>query len=150
MLRNTYSWYPERSVELFDLQDDLDNLAHSKQQGKDLSELISIFVFATITISLGLLTRPSELSEASSGWAGFLVETFTTLFVSVIVFLAFHLVDMRRDRQIPLIVPLSERKGEYTLFFRYKRDLMTANAVSALVIVMMVIVFASLLYTKWL
>ena len=149
-LRDGYLAAPADGREFFDLQDDLDVVAHSKQQGKDFSELMAIFMFAGTTIALGLLGRPEDLNIMTSGWSGFLTEIFTTVFVSVVVFLAFHLVDMRRDRQIPLIVPLSDGPDEYALFFRYKPGLMVANLISVLLIVLVVVVFGSLLYAKWL
>ena len=148
-LRNGFSSEPEDVAEYFDLQNDLDAVAHSKQQGKDFSELIAIFVFALITIALGLLSRPADISPDSVGWSGFLTEVFVALFISVIVFLAFHLIDMRRDRQIPLIVAHSDAKDEYILFFRYKPDLLMANIVSIVVMVLMICVFVALLYVKW-
>lgn len=149
-LRDGFLESPNDADAFFKLQDELDGLAHSKQQGKDFSELISIFVFAGITIALGLMARPSDTAWPVAGWTGFLTETFTALLVSVIVFLAFHLVDMRRDRQIPLIVPIEDTTDEYGLFFRYRSDIMFANLVSVLLILFMAAVFGSLLYFKWL
>ena len=149
-IRDAYMGSRGDEGELFDLQNSLDVVCHSKQQGKDFSELISIFVFACVTVVLGLLARPSGIDVEVSGWEGFLTETFTTLFVSVIVFLAFHLVDMRRDRQIPLVVPVRDSREEYALFFRYRQELLIANLVSVLVMLFLVGVFAALLYSKWL
>ena len=111
--------------------------------------MISIFIFATITVALVILSRPHEVSEGSDAWTAFLIEMFGVLFVSTIVFLAFLLIDMRRDRQIPLIVPTESGSYEYTLFFRHKSDLKLANFISVTIVVFLVAVFSYLLYTKW-
>ena len=149
ILRDAYLASPEDGEDLFRLQDSLDAVAHSKQQGKDLSELISIFIFAAITVALVILGRPDELNDVSESWSAFLIEMFGVMFVATIVFLAFLLIDMRRDRQIPLIVPIETGSSEYTLFFRHKTHLKLANVVSVMIVLFLVSVFSYLLYTKW-
>ena len=136
--------------DFFELQEDLDDLAHTKQKGKDFSELLAIIIFAGITIVLGLMARPAALRPIDGGWNGYLEELFTTLFVSVIAFLAFHLLDMRRDGQLPLIVLHPERHKEYILFFRHKSRGSTTLVVSLAIVSAMIVLFASLLYSKWL
>ena len=51
----------------------LDKLAHSKQQGRDIVELLSLNAFAVVTIGLGLLARPVELGV--SPWSGLSVRS---------------------------------------------------------------------------
>ena len=128
----------------------LDQLAHSKQQGKDISELISICIFAGITVSLGLLARPLKLGPIQLGWTGFLSELFVTLFVSIVAFLAFNLFDMRRDRLIPLISQTSDNPQRLTLFFRHRSDPVLPQRMSVLITILIIVMFTVLLYDKWL
>lgn len=136
-------------AEIFELQLKFDKLAHSKQQGRDFAELISICLVALITVMLGLFARPRELMLASSGWSGFMTELFSTIFVSIVAFLSFNLLDMRRDREIPLIVEMPGAFRQFGLFFRHKRNIAIAQTVSVIIVVAMVVLFAALLHDKW-
>ena len=154
---------PDTSVTLADfrdLEEDLDRLAHSRQQGRDFSELISISLFALITVVLGTVTRPSHLEFSDDRWSGFLIEFFIALFVSVIAFLTFNLFDLRRNREI-LVMARVERSMEesslvsrfgthdHQLFFRHKRNVSVAQTISVIIVSALIVLFASLLYYKW-
>ena len=154
---------PSAAVTLRDfgeLEEDLDRLAHSRQQGRDFSELISISLFAFITVILGTVTRPSHLTFSDDRWSGFLIELFVALFVSVIAFLTFNLFDLRRNREI-LVMARVERSMEdsnlvsrfgthdHQLFFRHKRNVSVAQTISVIIVSALIILFASLLYYKW-
>ena len=157
----------EIRIELNELEWQLDTITHSKQQGRDFSELMSLTIFAAITILLGVGARPAGLDLSSSGWSGFLTELFAMLFVATIAFLAVNLFDIRRDREIPLIVGIDARQQEeasaatddgeelkpaqeYILFFRQRRDLAAQRVIAVLVTLGLCLLFGALLYSKWL
>ena len=126
----------------------LDKLAHSKQQGRDIVELLSLNAFAVVAIGLGLLARPVELGD--SPWSGFLSEVFILLFVSTVAFLCVNLFDLRRDRETPLVVSVEQFDGDHGVFSRYKRDLTVHRIMAVVISIAMSIVFCWLLYSKWL
>lgn len=133
----------------------LDVIAHSKQQGRDFSELISLTIFAVITIALGVAAHPASIVTSTHGWAPFLTELFAMLFVSTIGFLAANLFDLRRDREMPLLIGLHGDGGEpegreYILFFRHKRELTAQRAIAVLLTLGVCAVYGVLLYSKWL
>ncbi len=78
------------------LQHELDMLVHSKQQGRNLSELVVLSIFAIIMLIISLSTRPNLVS-----WSGFLVDLFAMLFAAATVFLTVNIFDRRRDRSHP-------------------------------------------------
>ena len=137
-------------VELYDLQMRLDKLAHSKQQGRDFAELISICLVALMTVLLGLFARPGDLMPLGGQWSGFLTELFATIFVSIVAFLSFNLLDMRREREVPILAAVPDRTSQYSLFFRHKRDIAIAQTISVVIVLAMVVLFAVLLHGKWL
>lgn len=132
------------------LRKQFDILVHSKQQGKDFAELIAIVLFAALTAALVVTTRPILTLSDPPNWGGFVVELFGTFMVSIVVFLTFNLMDMRRDRHIPLMVPLSGQRFQHGLFFRHKQDLTAARIISTTIVVLMIVLVVLLLRDKWL
>ena len=132
------------------LRKQFDILVHSKQQGKDFAELIAIVLFAALTAALVVTTRPALSLSDPPNWGGFVIEVFGTFMVSVVVFLAFNLMDMRRDRHIPLLVPLPGQRFEHGLFFRHKQNLTAARIISTMIVVLMIALVVLLLREKWL
>ena len=126
----------------------LDKLAHNKQQGRDFAELLSLVVFAVSTVGLGIFTRPISMRTIDSGMTGFLSELFAVLLVATVAFLAFHLFDIRRERSLPLLVPISG-STDLRLYFRQQRDLAVHRAIAVLISAAMILMFAFLLYDKW-
>ena len=127
-------------------------IVHSKQQGRDIVELLSLVAFALVTIGLGLLSRP-EVTTSSGAWSGFLSEVFVLLFASTIAFLCVNLFDIRRERESPLMVRLDQRDGSgegHRLFFRFQGDQIWRNVAAVLISLAMSVVFCILLYGKWL
>lgn len=127
----------------------LDAVTHSKQQGRDIVELLSLVAFALITIGLALLARPIPLGMVGA-WSGFLLEVFVLVLVSTVAFLCFNLFDIRGDRETPLIVMLQEDGNDYRLFFRSKQKGASQNRLAVIISIVMAIVFVGLLYGKWL
>ncbi len=140
----------EHATSLESVAVQLDRFAHSKQQGRDIVELISLTAFAIVTVGLGLLARPSSLAGSHAAWSGFLSEVFLMLFVSTISFLCVNLFDIRLHRETPLLYSEQKLMGDYVLFFRYKQDLLVQHVASVLISVAMSVTFCVLLYHKWL
>ena len=72
----------------------LDALAPSKQQDITQGEMLALFIFAGITVSLALLSRPPD----TEGWTRLLLDIFAILISSVIFFLVVNVWDLRRER----------------------------------------------------
>ena len=121
----------------------LDKFAHSRQQGRDFTELVALLLFASSTGVIGLTARPPDLTP----WTGFLTEMFTVLLVSTISFLAFYLFDMRRTRRLPVI---DEIEGKGSVYFRTTIELRWPRIWALTLTFGMCIVFAYLLYSRWL
>ena len=75
-------------------ESELDALVRSKQGGQELGEISAIVVFATLTIYVTLATRPEEVRC----WTLLLVELFSALMSSVVIFLVEFIVGWGRDR----------------------------------------------------
>lgn len=137
------------------VQTKLDMLMHSKQQGRDIVELLSLTSFAFVTIGLGLLARQAVLgATGGTAWSGFLSEVFMLLFASTVAFLLMNLFDLRREREAPLIVAMRDKHdketGEFGVFFRYKERLPVHLIGAILISVTMAGLFIGLFYDKWL
>ena len=137
-----------RSIRSIEKQ--LDTVVHSKQQGRDIVELLSLMAFAAVTIGLGLLSRPDGLDPSRPSWNGFLSEVFVLVFVSTVAFLCANLFDIRRDREAPLLVSVEEFDYDHRLFFRHGRDLTAKHIAAVLISLTMSATFCVLLYDKWL
>lgn len=140
----------EDALLLLELEKELDGVTHSKQQGRDIVELLSLTTFAGMTVALGLLAVPPGLDSGYGLWTGFLSEVFVMLFVSTIAFLCFNLFDIRRDRETPLLVTSPAFGDDYWLFFRRVQDAKWRYLAAVLVSLTMTAVFCVLLYLKWL
>ena len=134
---------------LLSVEKQLDAVTHSKQQGRDIVELLSLVAFAAVTIGIGLFARPGPFDNVVS-WEGFVSEVFILLFVSTIAFLCVNLFDIRREREIPLLVPIKQSQGDLGVFFRHQRNLVAARITAVLISVAMAATFCTLLYNKWL
>lgn len=88
---------------------DLNTLVHSKQQDREVSELIALVMFAMVTVVLGILSRPPGIITASNGWTPLLMEWFLIIFVTTIAFLAYSMFELRGVRDKPTLV--SSRSG---------------------------------------
>ena len=77
----------EDSETLLSIEKQLDKVAHSKQLGRDIVELLSLTAFAVVTIGIGLVTRPPITGDGHSAWDGFILEMFVLVFCSTIAFL---------------------------------------------------------------
>ena len=135
---------------LLSVEKQLDLLAHSKQLGRDIVELLSLTAFAIVTIGLGLFARPKGLHLEAAEWTAFLSEVFVLLFVATVAFLCVNLFDRGRERQLPLIVSIEQYQSDYGVFFRQNRKRGVRNLVAIGFSTILMITYALLLYDKWL
>ena len=135
---------------LISVEKKLDAIAHSKQLGRDVVELISLTGFAAITIAIGVLARPINPATVDEAWSGWLVEMFTIVFVATIAFLCTNLFDIRRERESPLFVAVKERDDEYGVLMRYRSERAVGRNVAVLICLSMVALYGVLLHQKWL
>ena len=173
----------EVAAELARLETQLDVITHSKQQGRDISELMSLTIFAFITVFVGIGARPSVADGSHAGWTNFLTELFAMLFVSTIAFLATNLFDIRRSRETPIFseigggniqrredVPASrvgdveprrsdadavrrsndEVMVDHQIYFIQKRTQGFQRRMAVTITAGICVIFAILLYAKWL
>lgn len=138
----------EAKTRLSNVEESLDALAHSKQQGQEVVETISLVALALITIGIGLLSRPFALGPDRTAWSGFLTEVFVLVLVSTVAFLTLNLFDLRRARDVPLLVWIKEL-GDYSLFFRSPRSRTVDRWITVLVCIMVMGSFTVLLFGKW-
>ena len=118
-------------------------LAHSKQQGANFGELISLFIIALITVFNMLFFLPPNVS----GWNGFFVEMAAFLLASMVLFLYFNILDLQRDRARPI---LEESDDNFSIAFRDTQNRDLERWVSIIICMGITIAFAWLLWDKWL
>ena len=90
----------EADVQLLsESQSQLDALARSRQVDIHLGEYFAIIIFAMATIALAVLSRP----DIEGGWPRLLIDMFALVVSSVIVFLVFHVWDLKNERDAPKV-----------------------------------------------
>ncbi len=137
---------PRDQEKLIALKAELDSLAHSRQRGIDFGELSALVLFAGLILLLALLARPSF-----SGVTAFLVDIFSMLFSTVIVFLTFSIGDLQRDRIARIMhtrYALVDR--EYEVVFQDDKRRHIEQGISIMIGLLLVGTFSSLLAHKWL
>ena len=128
---------------LADAEAQLNMMVHSRQQGLEFGELFSLIIFGGVTIILALLSRPEVY-----GWTAFLVETFSTLFPAVIVFLIVNVWDLHRDRA-DLILSSQQTTAGFGVIFRDHKSRRFEQSISVIVGLSIIFAFAGLLWYKW-
>ena len=103
--------HSEGIQEISKIEAELDMLAHSKQQGANIGELFALFIFALISVSFALFSRPIDVSDTGS----FFLDIFSFLFSAVTIFLIFNVLDLHRDRASPILTELGD---SYRILFR--------------------------------
>lgn len=88
----------DEKLELGLIRTELDALAHGRQQAREFAERIALWLIGIVIVVM-CLAVPSE----SSGWPRLLSETFVIMLSSIVVYLLFHLADMRRSRADELL-----------------------------------------------
>ena len=129
---------------LADAEAQLNMVVHSRQQGVEFGELFSLIIFGGGTILLALLSRPEVY-----GWVAFLIEVFSVLFSSVIVFLITNVWDLHRERA-DLVLANRDNSREYGVIFRDPKSRRFERSVSTVVGLLIILAYAGLLWNKWL
>ena len=129
---------------LSEAEANLDTLARSKQQDITAGEMFALFIFAAITVTLALLSRPPEVT----GWNRLLVDIFAILISGVIVFLVVNVWDLRRERDERKLV-FRETQRDYSVLFSEVRRQSFDQWLSLVVGSAMVFIFAALLAHEW-
>ena len=125
-----------------EIEADIDAFAHSRQQGFNFGELIALFIFAAITVSIVLFARPD-----AAGWNGFLADMFAMLFAAVIVFLLVNVWDLNDDRNRGI---LRQTDGVFGVDFRDTRSRRVERWLSVGVCTGIAAAYGYLLWGKWL
>ena len=130
---------------LIQAESDLDALVRSKQMGLVFGEMFAIVIFAGITISLALFTRPPE----TQGWILLMIDLFAMLISSVIVFLVVYVFDLDRERDGSKLEHDTET-GRYLIKFPETRERILDQGISVATGIGIVITYVVLLMDKWL
>ena len=110
----------EQRNEIAQIRTELDALAHGRQQAREFAERIALWLIGT-TIMAFCLALPPE----SSGWSRLLSETFAVMLASIVVYLLFHLADMRRSRADELLTDKNVSEAvasERDLYVRFRDE----------------------------
>ena len=136
---------------LVEVETELNALVHSRQQGREFSEMVALVVFAIITIAIALLARPVNQGVVGQQWPGFMTEMFMMLFAGTIAFLVFNLVDRRRSRNVPVLV--HTQSGDHGIVYRVDLStnvqLVFERTMSLVLSFGMIVSFGFLFYGKW-
>ena len=126
---------------------ELDMLVRSKQVSPVLGEIFALLVFAGITIFLTMFTKPGE----PEGWIRLLVDLFSMLVSSVIIFLMIYSIDLDRERDAHKLERVGESGGDnYLLVFPDTEQRLFDQWLSVGVGAIIILVYAGLLAHKWL
>ncbi len=125
---------------------ELDMLVRSKQVSPVLGEIFALLVFAGITISLTIFTRPSE----PGGWIRLLLDMFAMLVSSVIIFLMIYSIDLDKERDAHKLERASVEDDSLLLLFPDTERRLFDQWLSVGVGAIIILVYAGLLAHKWL
>ena len=109
----------EEKREFGDLRTELDALAHGRQLAREFAERVALWLIGALVVGL-CLAVPSE----RHGWPRLLSETFVIMLSSVVVYLLYHLADLRRSRADELVTERdpSGKKMANGLYVRFHDD----------------------------
>ena len=143
--------YPGGGEKIAALMRKINSLAHSKQQGANFGEQAVLWILGGICTGGLLAFMPQDVTEAY-GTGGFFLEMAAFLIAATVIFLLFNIQDLQSDRSSQMIERESDT-GESRAFagivFREIHDRVTEKWISIIFCVGIVIIFASLLWHKW-
>ena len=132
-------WAKISPLEKVEVQSELDELLLSKKKGRELSEVIVLVFFASVTVLLSLGIRP-DTSYGAYIWNFFLIDLFAIIFSSAIIFLTITLLyDLSGERQISI----------YKIIRTSDINQKIGRNISLILAFMVALVFTILLYDKW-
>ena len=85
--------------DIAEISRDVDALAHGRQHGREFAERIALWLIGGVIVFLSV-----AIPIQPSAWARILSEMFAILLAAVVVFLLFHLADLRRSRADELLM----------------------------------------------
>ena len=106
--------------EIAEIRSDLDALGHGRQGAREFAERIALWLIGGLIVVLCL-----AVPEQPEVWAQLLADAFAIVLAAVVIFLLFHLADVRRSRGDEL---LRERDPEWRselpdgLYVRFRQD----------------------------
>ena len=132
----------------------VDNLAHSKQQGSNFGEQAVLWILGGIS-SIGLLFFMPEYGEWIFGMDIFFLEMVAFLGATTIIFLLFHIQDLQRDRKRRIFRTKSDTESKGAdkdklegIKFRETHNRKGEKTISAIFCVGIVVTFAVLFWLK--
>lgn len=136
--------------ELVEINKDLNFLVYSKVKGRELTEPIVLILFAIITVTLTLATRPEVVHLKGlvqvASWTGFMIDLFSALFSAAIVFLTVNLFDLWKERKSSVFDSIIST--DLQLINRPFGNILE-QVISILLAFGMTVVVFVLLYGKW-
>ena len=124
----------------------IDMLVHSKQQGANFGELISLGILAVVVVGGMLFLTPPGIE----GWGGFFTEMSACLLAATVLFLFFNIIDLHHDRVRPILEERAERKGKFSIVFRDVQNRRFERWISIAICLGIVLSYAWLFWGKWL
>ena len=126
----------------------VDTLALSKQQGGNFGELIAMAILGFISIAITLFAYPKDIC----GVDGFAVKLFAMLLSTIVVFLFANIVDLWIDRDYPIMKKYkntSKDKWEFGVEFRDTKSRNFEQWISSLICVAIIGIYGYFLWQEW-
>ncbi len=151
--------------DLAEMKVQLAELVRSKQLGRNPSELMVLVGFAITTIFITLATRPGFTT-----WNGFIIDWFSILFSSTIIFTSYNLFEQRNKRNLSIfnreifaknfkkmndseinkLTINADKQNESVNAIDHKNSKDIAfTFIPSLICLLLLSMFAFLLYVKW-
>ena len=129
----------EDKREISEMRTELDVLAYGRQQAREFAERMALWMIGMTIVALSMGV-PVEVSD----WARMLSEAFVVLLSSIVVYLLFHLADMRRSRADELLIDKDRNWNEsfpdaLYVHFRDDTDARWQRAFAGIVVVGVVV-----------
>ena len=127
----------ESQTELFELakmSEEINYLVYSKSRGRGMTQPVVLVLFAIMTTTIALFTRPYFVE-----WNAFINDIFSILFASAIAFLTINLFDQKRERNHSIFIPTT---ATYTSWIDIWLPILGCT--------FLVLTFVIILYGKWL
>ena len=145
----------EKMHMLHDLESDFNKYVHSKQQGYNFGELMTLGILGMIIVSVLMLTVPGKYAESVSAeelsLTIFSLNTFAMLISATVVFLFFNILDLQADRREKIMG--KEERGDgvnaFGILFRDVQERNFGRGLSIIVCIAIVLTYSGLFYDKW-
>ena len=146
----------ERLHNLHDMENDFNKYVHSKQQGHNFGEFITLGILGLIIIAVLMLSSPGISAEgiATTGVSLtiFSIKVFAMLVSATVVFLFFNIWDLQADRREKIMG--SEKRGKtggpiFGILFRDTQKRNFEQGLSIVVCITIVLTYSGLFYDKW-